>query len=106
MHAKPLLVGVLAASSVVAAQEPHLMRRDDSATPVDPTMTRHHPKQSWETEDPAKASQYRADMKSLQSSIHVSDKLQSTPLHPLIIPGKSNVYIYERGSQDCHSPNL
>jgi len=76
MHTKTLLIGVLAAASVVATQEPHLVARDGSDTITaasgEPTRTKHHHKdkdQALETEDPVKVSKYRADMKSLHSSI-------------------------------------
>jgi hypothetical protein len=76
MHTKTLLVGVLAAASVVAAQEPHLIARDatETITAGEPTKTKHHhmdKDQALETEDPAKVSRYKADMKSLHSSIRV-----------------------------------
>jgi len=77
MHTKTLLFGVLAAASVVAAQEPHLIARDGADTitsSAEPTKTKHHHKdkdQALETEDPAKVSKYKSDMKSLHSSIRV-----------------------------------
>jgi len=64
MHAKAVLLGVLAAISAVLAEDaPNSVSAEATKT------TKSYHQEPWETKEPAKASKYHADIKSLHASI-------------------------------------